>query len=284
MKCVNPRKLPNGASTCIEDAYIQVSCGKCYACLSNRRRSWLFRLMHENLNSVITLFVTLTYDELNVLRSAAEPSVLYLNKSDLQNFIKRLRNYEDFRFYAIGEYGSNTGRPHMHLCIFFKTAPAINPLDELTFLINKLWNKGFVSVSRATYRRLNYVLHYHVRPKEINGRKTFQLFSKSLGIQFLDENMISYLVNSKKSLIKDFNGNSYVVPRYYRKKLIEQGYDVDSPKPKIYSSDWSKEAIEKAFGKKLYQIKDVDIAQYLIDRKTISMSKINNYNTQDKFK
>jgi len=283
MKCVNPRKLPNKASVGFEDRYIQVSCGKCYACLSNRRRSWLFRLMQENLNSVISLFVTLTYDDFNVLLSGGDSLLRVLYKPHLQNFIKRLRHYEDFTYYAIGEYGTTTQRPHYHLVIFFKSCPASDPLDCLTELINNTWPYGFCSVSRASYRRLNYVLHYHTRPKLINGLPTFQLFSKALGIHFLDESMIAYLVKTKKSTIKDFNGNTYVIPRYYRKKLKDLGYDVDPSEPQIWHSDWNKEAIEKAFNKPVYQISSSEVARYLKERLQISMNKVNKYNNQDKF-
>lgn len=281
MRCVNPRKLVNGAFTSFDDYYIQTSCGKCYACLANRRRSWLFRLQQENLTSVISLFVTLTYDELHVLRDSITSNGV-LNKKHLQSFFKKLRNYEDFTYYAIGEYGTHTHRPHYHAAIFFKSCPSINALDELSFLINKLWPYGFCSVSRVSYRRLNYVLHYHTRPKIVNGLPTFQLFSKGLGISFLDEQMINYLVSSKKSTIRDYNGKVYVIPRYYRKKLINQGYDIDPPAPRIFNADSNREAIEKAFGKPLYKIPSIEVANYLHERLFKSMEKVNKYNNQDK--
>lgn len=284
MICVNPRRLPNPAATSVYDYYNVTSCGKCYACLANRRRSWHFRLMNESLNSVITLFVTFTYDDLHVLKSRSPSSQKLLCKPHLQKFFKRLRHYEDFVHYSIGEYGTNTLRPHYHSVIFFKSAPFQNPLDELTYLISKLWPYGFVSVSRASYRRLNYVLHYHVRPKKVgDGLETFQIFSKGLGLDFLDDNMIDYLVQSKRTTIKDFNGNIYVIPRYYRKKLIEQGYDIDAPRPKTVPKDRMSQKIEKAFGKPLYKIPSLQVAQYLREQLQISMSKVAKYNNQDKF-
>lgn len=282
MRCVNPRRLPNPAATSVYDAYIVTSCGKCYACLSNRRRAWLFRLMHESLHSVISLFVTLTYDEFSVLKSSTD-SQLYLCKSDLQKFFKRLRHHEQFTYYAIGEYGTTTHRPHYHVCIFFKTAPYTNTLDELTYLIHDLWSYGFVSVSRAHYRRLNYVLHYHVRPKVIDGRPTFQLYSKGLGMDFLTDDMIDYLCNSGKTTIKDYNGTTYVIPRYYRKKLSEAGYPIPSFTQNSVEKDTIVQQIEKVFDKKIWQIPSEQVSQYLHFRLNQSMKKIVNYNQQDKF-
>lgn len=133
MKCVNPRKLLNRAATGLDDYYIQVSCGKCYACLANRRRSWLFRLMHENLNSVITLFVTLTYDQLSMLRDGTLTQGV-LVKKHLQDFLKRLRNYEQFTYYCIGEYGTNTHRPHYHCALFLSLLQLLTLLTVLHIL------------------------------------------------------------------------------------------------------------------------------------------------------
>lgn len=40
---------------------VQVNCGKCYPCLSNRRNEWTFRMMQETKYSESSLFITLTY-------------------------------------------------------------------------------------------------------------------------------------------------------------------------------------------------------------------------------
>ena len=43
-----------------------------------------------------------------------------LQKSDLQKFFKRLRKktHEKISYYAVGEYGDNTQRPHYHIILF----------------------------------------------------------------------------------------------------------------------------------------------------------------------
>lgn len=59
-------------------------------------------------------FVTLTYNDDRI------PAGNSLNPRDLQNFLKRLRKAtpHKLRYYAIGEYGGTTGRPHYHLALF----------------------------------------------------------------------------------------------------------------------------------------------------------------------
>ena len=276
MLCVNPRKLPNKAATGLHDAFIQVSCGKCYACLSNRRRSWLFRLQQEELNSVGTYFCTFTYDP--------EYYDGFVHKSDLQKFFKKLRHYEDFTYYAIGEYGTHTFRGHAHAVIFFKSLPINCTTDDLHELLCSLWSKGFISVSRATYRRLNYVLHYHTRPKEpAPGLKTFQMFSKGLGIDFIDDKLIDYLVSTKKTTINDFNGNTYVIPRYYRKKLLEQGFKVDAPQ-KVFDSDNWKKRISRTFKTdKMFEISEFRKANYMSEVVQADKKKLKKFNNQDKY-
>lgn len=274
MRCFNPRRLPNPAANGIEDAFIQTGCGKCYGCLSNRRRGWLFRLYNEHLSSLFSLFVTFTYSD--------DYCDGYLHKDHFQKFIKRLRKYEDIVYYAIGEYGTTTYRPHYHAVIFFKSADTDESVLSYYLLVNSLWYYGFAYPCRVTYRRLNYVLHYHVRPKEpVEGKHTFQLFSKGLGLSFLDDNIIQYLVDTKATTIRDFNGNIYVIPRYYRKKLIEIGYDIEVPRS--YDKDYSVLRIEKVFHKKIYEIPDRLIASYIKDLKNKSDKKIAKYNHQDKY-
>lgn len=284
MKCVNPRRIPNPKAKGVEDAYLLVSCGKCYACLANRRRSWLFRLQNESLNSKMTLFCTFTYDEDNCDG--------WLHKEHLQEFFKRLRNYESFRYYAIGEYGTNTHRPHYHCVLFLKSVNAGSILDDFVLLIDGLWKKGFTAVSRASYRRLNYVLHYHTRPKEINGRSTFQLFSKGLGIDFIDKSYLRYLKSTNSSIVHDYNGNAYVVPRYYRKKLKEMLINTPDGLFQLPDKEFSiindarndDEDFYKIYGRHLYEVSSSIVASYLHDCVAKDTNKLIKYNNQDKFR
>lgn len=60
-------------------------------------------------------FVTLTYDEQHL------PEGSTLRPADLQRFLKRFRKSiapAKIRYFAVGEYGDQTQRPHYHLALF----------------------------------------------------------------------------------------------------------------------------------------------------------------------
>lgn len=84
-------------------------------CRFNRRRVWAHRIMLEALQHGDCTFVTLTYDDEHL------PPDGSLQPADLQGFLKRLRRSMEprrLRFYAVGEYGDTTKRPHYHAALF----------------------------------------------------------------------------------------------------------------------------------------------------------------------
>lgn len=108
--------------------YVEIPCGKCIGCRLEYSRQWANRCLLELEYHDSAYFVTLTYNEEHVPKSfygdpetgEAQPS-LTLCKKDLQLFMKRLRKAfpnDKIRFFACGEYGSNTFRPHYHLILF----------------------------------------------------------------------------------------------------------------------------------------------------------------------
>lgn len=87
---------------------LQVPCGKCIGCKSDKAMMWSIRCYHEASLHERNAFVTLTYED-------APPALV---KEDLQKFFKRARHSFDFRYFACGEYGEATHRPHYHALIF----------------------------------------------------------------------------------------------------------------------------------------------------------------------
>lgn len=89
-------------------------CGQCTPCRINRRRIWAHRIILESYQHEANSFVTLTFsdDEL--------PTDLSVSPREISLFIKRLRKMLDtpVRYFAVGEYGDQTGRPHYHLALF----------------------------------------------------------------------------------------------------------------------------------------------------------------------
>ncbi|UPW41027.1 replication initiator protein [Sigmofec virus UA08Rod_5712] len=107
--------------------FVQIPCNQCTACRIEYSRQWANRCMLELEYHDSAYFVTLTYNEGRVPVSYYSDengeafSSLTLCKRDLQLFMKRLRKAfpdDKIRFFAAGEYGTTTFRPHYHLIIF----------------------------------------------------------------------------------------------------------------------------------------------------------------------
>lgn len=99
--------------------YVAAPCGKCAYCIKRRIDGWVFRLSQEEKIHSSSSFITLTYDNISVPMTAN--GFMTLVKRDLQLFFKKLRKYtgcQTIKYYAVGEYGGKTMRPHYHLIIF----------------------------------------------------------------------------------------------------------------------------------------------------------------------
>ena len=123
-----------------------VPCGKCNFCLESRRAEWSFRLRQELKVSTSAHFLTLTYEDQKLPRTADGLGTLL--KSDLQKFFKRLRkeSVNKLRYYAVGEYGTNTERPHYHALLF----NCENKVLEETLVT--VWSLGQVQIGTVTDR------------------------------------------------------------------------------------------------------------------------------------
>lgn len=87
-------------------------------------------------------------------------------------------------------------------------------------LFQRNWKYGFIKVGEANFRRLNYILHYHIRPKTFPNKKekAFALMSNGLGLQFITPEVLDLLRISASNVVEDFEGRRISLPRYYRKK------------------------------------------------------------------
>lgn len=121
-------------------------CGQCMPCRFNRRRVWTHRLMIEALVHPSASFVTLTYEEV--------PDGGSLVPKDLQLWLKRFREVRGpCRYYAVGEYGDQTERPHYHLALFGHDR-------ECTEDVSRTWGKGHVYVGTLTFHSAQYIAGY----------------------------------------------------------------------------------------------------------------------------
>lgn len=92
-----------------------LGCGQCLPCRINRRRQWMWRQTLESYTHEENSFVTLTYsDKYLPAGSNLEPDVLRLTINRFRTAIAPVK----VRFFAVGEYGGQSLRPHYHLSLF----------------------------------------------------------------------------------------------------------------------------------------------------------------------
>ena len=245
------------ATTCsnsikVKDVDFRIPCGKCLQCKRKRRADWTLRLEHEYQGSDSAYFITLTYDDIHVPRvnyQGIETDVLTLNKKHIQNYIKRLRNShvayvarelgirksevknvsKPVRYYAIGEYGSKTHRPHYHIILFnyevANTQQIINQWKNTKTNIPY----GHVDLGTVTAASINYVTKYMF--KDFNNKKDirvrpFNLMSKKpiIGHNYLEKYGLWHIKNEILAT-RDQKGTKRRLPKAYLHRLFTDKQD-----------------------------------------------------------
>lgn len=230
-------------------------CGKCLFCVKKRTSQWSLRLMQEDRVSVSAHFITLTYEEDNV--HVTNQGFLGLLKSDVQNFIKRLRHRNcscaaglvrrkkatltpqekaqlrrikgsqkkpkcicpPIKYYAVGEYGTNTQRPHYHVILFNAKLPAIE----------EAWGLGSTHSGTVTGSSVGYTLKYISKPGAVPNTvkwplddriPQFAIMSKGLGSAYIGPARSWHhadLLN--RAYCPGEDGKRISMPRYYKEKI-----------------------------------------------------------------
>ena len=171
----------------VDPKVIAVPCGRCIGCRLDYSRQWADRMMLELEHTGKAIFVTLTYDNDHVPQiegQEGEFGSLTLDKIDLQLFFKRLRKKfsdKEIRYYACGEYGENTLRPHYHAIIFGlaledfpdRVPLGRNELGQLHYksaVFQRIWSNGFIVLADVSWKTCAYVSRY-VQKKVFAGKQ-----------------------------------------------------------------------------------------------------------------
>lgn len=206
---------------------IVIPCGQCIGCKLERSRQWAMRCMHEKRMHVDSAFLTMTYDREHL------PALGTLVKRDLQLFMKRLRKERPtgLRFFACGEYGETTLRPHYHVLLFntcfpdmkFWKAAGDNDLFASAEL-NGLWTNGDCLIGNVTFDSCAYVARYCTKvitgpaaEAHYAGREPeFTVMSRRPGIGFSYYERHGAEAYRHDNVI--VNGMPVGLPRYYDSK------------------------------------------------------------------
>lgn len=220
MACVTPLQLKNenGGS---KPSFRFVPCGKCGKCQEARRNQWTFRNQVENKHAKASQWVTLTYDDENIPKN--DEGLFILSKDDLQRFFKRLRKanaahwLEQVRYYAVGEYGTDTKRPHYHI-LLYNLHPNVYPK------IKSIWGNGHVYLAPISDADIHYTTKYHLNKdvQTIHPVPEFTLMSRrpAIGYQYIEPNMELHQTNLQTFVYQ--NGHKTLMPRYYKNKIFSK--------------------------------------------------------------
>lgn len=248
----NPKKLKNRhyvAKNAPEPFWTQVPCGKCPACLKSKANAWAFRLNQHQKIAGSALFITLTYDSDHVPMS--KNGFMTLRKKDYQDFMKRLRHAHPkgshIKYYAVGEYGTKTQRPHFHAIIF-----GVQATENDYQVITKAWSKyvcdiqtkehihlpiGGVYVGSVQDASINYTTKYLHKGQSVpkhrrdDREKESSLSSMKLGANYLSDDMVKWHNDDiTRNYIVHPDGWKSALPRYYRDKIFD-GYTRLRQKP-----------------------------------------------------
>lgn len=203
---------------------IPLPCGKCPKCKRKRVQQWVFRMKQEDKISSSAYFITLTYNTKHV--PISNNKFMTLDKTDYQKFMKRLRKLqakkskEKLVYYACGEYGESTNRPHYHAIIF-----NISDTED----INTAWGLGDVHIGGVTGASIAYCVKYIDKEKRIpmhardDRQKEFSLMSKGIGKNYLTSAIKKYhKADLTRNYVTDDAGNTVGLPRYYRDAIYTE--------------------------------------------------------------
>lgn len=229
MMCTNPVVLETGF----------FNCGKCQSCQAKVRQDWEIRLTNELKTSKTGICITLTY------RNDCLPPGATLVKSDVQNYIKRIRQQlwrnrdnRRIKYFVAGEYGDRFGRPHYHAIIF-----GLSMRDQ--HLLHDKWQMGFTKVDILSPQSIRYVTKYLQKPSIFRGRAgrnlyryqmhkepPFRLMSQGIGLTWFLENIIDCM---RDKCVKWFD-KIRALPKSYRRALMLT--QDDYPHLKIRQQAW----------------------------------------------
>lgn len=247
-------------------------------------------------------FVTLTYDDDHVPRSEYVDETsgevcesLTLRKRDFQLFMKRLRRAfpnDKIRFFACGEYGSDTFRPHYHAIIFglhlsdltvYKRSPQ-GFIYYNSDSFNDCWSMarsdpadrlGFAVVADVDWNTCAYTARYV--SKKLFGKmkefykahgleEPFSLMSRKPGIAY------QYYFDHPNGMLNDRfvikNGLEVKPPRYFSKL-----FEIDNPEESAIMKE-QRMKIGAAYQKLELERTDLSLSDYLQVKEQAKLNQI----------
>lgn len=229
-----------------EHLKLKIPCQQCVECRLQHSKMWATRCMLETKEHEHNYFITLTYNDEHLPTSVNKLTGEVLSTlvpEDLTKFMKDLRRYYEYhynwkgtednpgiRFYACGEYGEEFGRCHFHIILFNC------PIKDKVYLgksfrgdkyytsplFEKIWEKGYVSITDVTFESCAYVARYVM--KKLKDKSNLELY------QAMEE----FTISKQEGI--DLLGRTPEFVRMSRNPGIGRSY-YEQNKDKIYETD-----------------------------------------------
>lgn len=215
-------------------ANLALPCGKCIGCKTAKATEWAERCSHEAKKYTNNTFITLTYED-NYL-----PNEGWLDADEFTRFLKRLRKRAEYdrnivcdsrfgiRYFACGEYGEKTARPHYHAILFnadFADKQRVGKNLYHSDILRSLWPYGHNRVGDASPAAASYIAQYALK-KQGDGSTDadgvwkpapFLRMSRNLGKDWLEQNQQDL---EKGFFVRD--GKPRKIPRTYLLRIKEK--------------------------------------------------------------
>jgi len=199
------------------------------------------RCVHEAQMHESNSFVTLTYRDEELCFGYTHPT---LEPRLLQLFLKRLRKKygNGIRFFACGEYGSDTRRPHYHAAIFgldFEDKKLCSTKNGNNLyhsdILDDIWTHGYCTIGDVTFESAAYVARY-IMDKQLGPETTIY---QELGIE------PEFVRMSRRPGIGKPFYDRYKSDLFPQDKCIIRGGIITKP-PKYYMDKYSLDNPEKS--------------------------------------
>lgn len=230
MVCINPLFIRRSG--------LHVRCGQCLPCREQRQKEWSVRLGLELDQAFTAYFVTLTFND------EFYEKYPKLDTLQFQRFLKRLRQYDlrgipdtyegkkvfkiaskgqNFKYFAVGEYGSKNNRPHWHMLLF--NFPYDHEMTEI--IIQYAWMEeienvrkplGFDYVGLLKSGSIEYVTDYLFKN---DAKDSVRLISKGIGKNYATDTMVNYHQRTVDGIISVGNIKK-PMPRYIKKQVYNE--------------------------------------------------------------
>lgn len=157
---------------------LPAGCYSCPACRVKRKKLWASRIYLESRLHEKNAFATLTYSDENLPKAQCfldEKQTAVADSSliprHLQLFLKKLRlRSPGLRFFAAGEYGTQTSRPHYHVALFNygtcyrgSTDMRLQTCCSSCEMVKESWGLGGIQLGELNEKTSAYIAKYVVK-------------------------------------------------------------------------------------------------------------------------